>query len=268
MTTGVGNVIGTLIGNAVESLVPGTSGCGLGNVGACAEMVLITVIKWVAFAISWLVVIFALIFALFRTWWMLLKAYILFIIYVVTAPLMIMLGLLPSKPLGFEKWLRRMFVTLIVFPATALLICMASLLAGLYRGSGGSGQFFTPPLIGSPLPDNFGWLIAFGMLMVTPHLLEILQQNMGASGKSGQVAMGAVFAGAAVGAGWTSGIGKGVGGGTWKTLTRTNPYSGAPIGVLSKWASKQRVLAPILKHGFGMKVPSSKTTNTGGGSSS
>jgi hypothetical protein len=186
------------------------------------------------------------------------------IIYVVTAPLMIMMGLLPGKPLGFEKWLRRMFVVLIVFPATALLICCASLLAGLYATTGGSsGHFFAPPFVGYPDPSNFGWLIAFGMIMVTPHLLEILEQNMGTQTKSGGLALGAVVAGSAVGAG----VAGAVGGGAWKTLTRTDPYSKEAYGPLAKLASRPgiaRFLSPILKPLTGWD-PTKGRPGSGGG---
>lgn len=247
MTHGVADVIGNLIGATVDNLLGGQGKhCSIDNIVKCFEQGVVTIIQWTAFAISWLIVILALIFAIFRTWWSLLKAYVLLIIYVITAPLIIMLGLLPSKPLGFEKWLRRMFVVLVIFPATALLICGASLVAGLYARTGGAANhFFAAPFVGYPLPSNFGWFIAFGMIMMMPQLLEILQDNLGATSKSGSMAIKSIAAGTAQGGSFAGGVG----GGAWKVATRRDPYTGANLGPLAKLGATRpiaRILKPIL----------------------
>lgn len=239
MTAGVSYIIRDLVGTTLSSLLNNGQNC---NQGGCAGQVFIDAIRWLAFAFGWLIVIIALIIAAFRIWWMLLKAYILIIIYVITAPLMITMGLLPGKPLGFEKWLKRIFVALIVFPATALLICAAALLSGLYQGS--NSNFLVPPLTGQPDPQNFGWFIAFGMVMVGPHLLEILQKNLQASSESGNAATQAVFAGAAYGRQGAKAIGKipqGIASTGWKGLTRTHPMTGEAQGALAKWATRSDV---------------------------
>jgi hypothetical protein len=114
------------------------------------------------------------------------------------------------------------------------------------------------------MPNSFGWLIAFGMIMVMPHLLEILQENLGTKSKHGELGWkGAIAGGTAAG-----GVAGAVGGGTWKMLTRTHPYSGEAMGPLAKLAARpgkfRTIAAPFLTH-LGGWDPRMEAHQPGGG---
>lgn len=152
---------------------------------------------FVASIIVSLIIFVILIVALFKTWFNLLKAYIYTLLYVIVSPIMIVFGLLPSKPLGFSNWMRRLFVNVAVFPLTAFVIVGARVLMDVYD-THATADPLIPPLIGHNANLNFGSLLAFGALIMTPHLQTILQEKMGVKGIGSP---GLVAAGIAGGAG-------------------------------------------------------------------
>lgn len=173
-----------------------------------------------------LVLLVVLVITLFKIWFTLLKAYLYTIMYVIISPVMIVFGLLPTKPLGFENWLRRFFVNIAVFPLTAFMIVAARLLMDLFDTKTG-GALFVPPLVGNPNPNlNFGAILAFGALLITPQIQTILREKMGVKnvGTPGIMAAG-IAGGAAV-------IGAPVGR-AMKHLNRYDQRSG-DIGALAK----------------------------------
>ncbi len=144
-----------------------------------------------------------------RIWLELLKSYVMVILYTITAPLWIIMGLLPGHPLGFGSWFRRIFANLAVFPATALLMVTAAMLLNAFRGD--TTGLFIPPLVGNPKEGEIGYLIAFGILLVTPGLLTILKSSLKAAGKQGLMAVGAFQSGMAAGSAVPRGIGRPMG---------------------------------------------------------
>ncbi len=159
------------------------------------------VFGWIASVIATLIIFIVLIIALFKIWFNLLKAYIYTLLYVIVSPIMIVFGLLPSKPMGFENWLRRFFVNIAVFPLTAFLLVGARVLMDVYDRAATANQFI-PPLVGHNTALNFGSLLAFGAILITPHIQTILQEKMGVKGigSPGLVAAGMAAGSAVVGA--------------------------------------------------------------------
>lgn len=179
--------------SSFKALLPG--GKPVVDFGACAAGLL----AFLASLTLKLVILVVLMVTLFKIWFNLLKAYIYTILYVIVSPVMIVFGLLPSKPMGFENWLRRLFVNVAVFPLTAFLIVGARLLMDLYQTKLPDGStLFVPPLVGNSNPAlNFGALLAFGALLITPHLQTILQEKMGVKGIGSPGLIGAGLAGGA-----------------------------------------------------------------------
>lgn len=158
---------------------PGAS-CDLNPIGGlnldgCWELGLLTIIEWVASIIWFIIVLIALIIALFRIWFELLKAYIMLLLYVILAPIWIVFGLLPKRPLGFEKWLRVYFANLAVFPAVVFILVGARVLSVLFDAS---TTRFVPPLIGEPDTGAFGAVIEFGMVLIAPQLLSLIREKL------------------------------------------------------------------------------------------
>lgn len=176
--------------------------------------------------IVFLLIIFCVILiALFRTWFMLLKAYLFTLMYIILAPLWIVFGLLPGRPLGFEKWLRSLFSNLIVFPLVAILFVGARILMEVFQGN--PQDKFIPPLVGNPHMEEFGVMLGFGAILMAPTLLDWVKDTMKASGNK--------FAGRAIGGGIAAGMAV-AGAPAIKTLgnmTYRDRYTREPIGGLA-----------------------------------
>ncbi|HUQ84689.1 MAG TPA: hypothetical protein VM077_00015 [Candidatus Limnocylindrales bacterium] len=202
LTRQVSNNIGQTIGNVARSLIfdeeDTKTSCGWGafrNPIRCAKKGLINVLVGVVTLVVMLVVFVILVITMFKIWFALLKAYIYALIYIIVGPLYIVFGLLPSKPLGFEKWLRGVFVNVAIFPLTAFLFVIARLLMELYSNK--PVNQFVPPLIGNPSSTNFGALMAFGVLLLIPNVQTILREKMGVKGVGSPGLIGAAISGGA-----------------------------------------------------------------------
>jgi hypothetical protein len=148
-----------------------------------------------------LILFFVLVIALFKIWFNLLKAYVFTLLYVIISPVYIVFGLLPTKPLGFESWLRRFFANIAVFPLTAFILVGARVLASIYD-TPDSPEFFIPPLIGHNAGSNFGALLALGAILIAPQIQTILREKLGVKqiGTPGIIAAGLASGAAVVGA--------------------------------------------------------------------
>jgi hypothetical protein len=106
------------------------------------------------------------------------------------------MGLMPGKPLGFEKWIRSMLANLAVFPITAFIFVLARLFIDLFSTYKDATGQFVPPLVGQPNIVGFlGVLIAFGLLLMTPTILAQLQEGLKVLGnKYGGAAIGGLIA--------------------------------------------------------------------------
>jgi len=163
------------------------------NLAACVA----SVFGFLASILLWLIILAAILKMLFSVWFTLLKAYTFIIFYTIGSPLFIVLGLLPGKPYGFEKWLRSMLANLAVFPLTAFMFVIGRLFIELFQGT--TPDQFIPPLVFQPNLGVWGVMLAFGTLMMTPTLLTQLQEALKVPGsKHGAAIKEGLGAGAAV----------------------------------------------------------------------
>lgn len=220
----------------------------LSYLGAAADLTFTYAIKWLI-GMAWIFIsLFIILISLIRIWFALLKAYAMVFLYVVLGPLWIVMGLLPKKPLGFEKWIRILFANLSVFSATAFLLIFARILTD--RFSTNTDKLFVAPLVGDPGTGALGGLIGFAILLITPSILDTLREKLGvAPSKAFQGAMQTFQAGRKAPG---SLIKKG-----WGGVYRINPTTGAAesslaIGAqqLKGWA-KKKVLGPKGPLGYG-----------------
>jgi hypothetical protein len=201
MTSDVSNNFGQTIGNVARSIIFDKNDevdCGgwrkLSHPIKCLKKGAVSLVATLVSAIVKIIVFVILLLTLFKIWFNLVKAYIYTLLYIILSPVMIVFGLLPKKPLGFENWLRRLFVNVAVFPITVFMFVAARLLLDLYSKTG--PDQFIPPLIGNPSTGvNFGAIMAFGVLLITPHIQTILQEKMGVKGIGSPGLIGAGIAG-------------------------------------------------------------------------
>lgn len=180
---------------------------GSGSVSDCLQKGVYSVLTFIIGIVALLIVLVAIFVALVRLWINLVKAYVYIILDVITAPLQILVGVLPGGRMGFIHWLRHITGHLLLFPASAIMIFLAISFAlnKDLNAENPTGVFF-PPLIGvGGGLGGVGNIIAFGLLMILPELLEMIKETMGI--KSNTRAFKAVVGGLGRGVGPTKALG-------------------------------------------------------------
>ncbi len=194
--------------NSLITLPASAADCGFLNLGCTIQNIvgvivgaLLTIV--VGFFV-WLVVIIAVIWALFKLWFALLKAYISILIDIIFAPFWIVSGLIPGsgEKVGFGPWIRDMAGNLAAFPVTIALFLIAKILMDGFKANF-STELFQPPLIGAP-GTNFGGIIAFGIIMMLPKVVDMTKAAFKAGGGLG-------FGGASVGVAAAGALGGAIG---------------------------------------------------------
>lgn len=217
--------------------------CGVitGNIGDC----LVEAGLWLTELIITLIILVTIFIALFRLWFELIKAYITFFIFVILGPIWIVLGLVPGRPLGFEKWFRLIFANLAAFPLVAFILVFARVVVESVQKDPtvpvNPTAIFVPPLVGNPNANAFGVLLALGAILIAPTIPGMIRERM----KVGQGKFGTTIA---AGLGIATGIAAAPATKAWKSLNRRNSTTGAPEGTLAVW-----------KHRAAGKVPGVKT---------
>lgn len=139
----------------------------------CATNIIQGTFKYIALIATFMIVLCALLVALFKVWFNLLRAMVYIIIYTVLGPLMIVIGLFPGSPYGFSGWIRALLAHLMVFPVTIFFFVLARIMASNTASNNPHAGSFLPPLIvNTNTFDNFGLLIAFGIILITPEALN------------------------------------------------------------------------------------------------
>ncbi len=157
----------------------------------------------------------------------LLGAYIQILVMTIAAPFFIMIGSIPGRGGLIGVWWKNLLANVLIFPA----VLVAILFAGAVMGTAG-GYTTAMPLFGR-LDSNFlATLIAYGILLGTPSIPEVVRQAFGIRGPQG-------FMGAVVG-GFTGGLaaGRAVAGVGWNNTV--GPYQQAHQAFLDEQA-KYRV---------------------------
>lgn len=102
----------------------------------------------VGLLVLWLLVTIAIIFAMVRIFFMLLSAYINVIISIIFAPLQLLLEAFPGGD-GFMSWIKNLLSNLAVFPITAVMLLIGTILTNAGdKIAGGAGNLWLPPLLG------------------------------------------------------------------------------------------------------------------------
>ena len=154
---------GTIVGGVVGGIAGGFLGGGVDKVlGILGGL------------IAFIVIAAAILIALFRLWFQLLKTYIFILINIVFSPFWIAGGLIPGSTLNFGAWVRDIIANLSAFPVTLLMFLLGKVFIEEF-GRGGYGTF-VPPFIGNPgNPKNFAAIIGLGIILLTPNVVQIVR---------------------------------------------------------------------------------------------
>ena len=172
---------GTLVTNVVQDLFGWNfGGCSLFSfsITNCIGSFFL----WLTQQIVRLIILVAILMALFRLWFSLIKCYVTFLIAVIMGPIWIVFGLIPGRPLGFEKWLRIIFANLAVFPLVAFILVFARVLMDALPGVTNPQAVFMPPLVGNPNITTFSVFLGFGAIMIAPTIPDQIKERMKATG--------------------------------------------------------------------------------------
>jgi len=133
---------------------------------------------FLAGSIGFIIFAIAVVTALFRLWFALIKAYIFLLIDVIFAPFWISLGLIPGVSLGFGPWLRSVVGNLSAFPITMVMFLLAKYFTDIFA-SGVSNTTFVPPLIGNANDTKaFASIIGIGIIMVIPQVIDTVKSTL------------------------------------------------------------------------------------------
>ncbi len=154
-----------------------------------------------------LVVGIALLFIMFRIFFMLLMAYAMIIILTMAAPFFFLIQALPGRN-GAGEWFKQMASQVAVFPTVALMFIFAGILGGIRDLGATSGQSAIesgdvgvfPLLAGGIDSTVIGGLIGIGILLLTPQAAELVKNAIGVKGGAAGLGAGAMAGAAAGGA--------------------------------------------------------------------
>ncbi|NCN06332.1 MAG: phage tail tape measure protein [Candidatus Pacebacteria bacterium] len=134
-----------------------------------------------------LVLAVAIVIALFRLFFELLKSYASIVVGVVTAPIYLMMGAIPGKN-AFAGWIKSMIGNLAAFPTVLLVVVLfyEFTQAGSAGSSVRSGGFLPPFLIGGGQSSVASALLGFALLLALPEVVKKIKEALGAKAGLGE----------------------------------------------------------------------------------
>ncbi len=206
----VGRSIGEIVSRMLLSVFgidPGSldGKCSIvfNGIVTCAKRAINSFIANIIGALVALVIVIAILVQLGRVWLMLIKSYIYILLYTILGPIWIIAGLLPNNTnFGFTQWMRRIIFSLSLYPLTIFLFLLAVALVSdpSINQPNVSGGAFVPPLVANPtLSNNMGYILALGVILITPEVINMAREMFKVSpSKYAPAAFAALGAGAAI----------------------------------------------------------------------
>lgn len=204
-------------------------GLAIGAIGDAIGTAISTLLSWAVGILAYLILIIALLWALLRLWFSLLKAYISILIDVILAPFWIVGGLLPGQQAaGFGGWLRDMTGNLAAFPAVIFMLLMARFFADTFASASDKSTAFIPPLIGGNANNYISNLIALGIVLATPGVVDMIKKAF----KAPKIDLSGIAQPIGAGVGFISGSARTAGGTMLQSrearVEKINPTTKAP----------------------------------------
>lgn len=138
--------------------------------------------------IIWIIVGVMVLATAFRIFWMLIKAYIYIVLYMIISPAWIFLGVIPGVK-GASAWFKNIISQAIVFPTTAILLVLAAqliqfrwhdffegLMNAITESLSRSSSHL--PLMGPMSGLQARVILALGIIFFTPNIAKSIQQLM------------------------------------------------------------------------------------------
>lgn len=115
----------------------------------------------------------AILFALFRLFFALLKSYVWVLVLVIFGPFILLAGAMPGGGSGISGWLRGLLSNLVIFPTAVVMFALAAVFMTL-AGNSPAATGWTPPLVGGGSVKAIQALIGLGMILLTPSVTQMM----------------------------------------------------------------------------------------------
>lgn len=133
----------------------------------------------------------------FRLFFLLFKAYLRILFYILFSPFILLLEAIPGRNM-FGKWLKSIVSDLMLFPLVITLIAISAIIIRIPQNN---NPLWQPPFLYSANPVAFNVLVSIGLLYMIPDIAALIKEAMGIKKGSIPLGLGTFFAGAAAGAG-------------------------------------------------------------------
>jgi hypothetical protein len=183
----------------------------------------------IADGLAMLIFAVALLIAVFKAFFQILLAYISIILYVIFGPFILLANALPGSN-SFSNWLKNLLANALIFPVVAVIFILAAALVGSTDNEFGVAAYpgvrttTVLPFIGGVDASHMGAFIGFGLMMMLPKIIELVQKALKVESPVAGMS-GAAMAPIAAGWGVASMPGRAVGGGV-KTVTGLGAEAG------------------------------------------
>ncbi|MBI2596403.1 hypothetical protein HYW46_06780 [Candidatus Daviesbacteria bacterium] len=146
-----------------------------------------------------LILIIALAIQFFKLLFKLIMAYVMLLVTTILGPLLILVSAVPGKGTSLSFWWKNLLGNALVFPA----VFGTFLFAGMILATDPSAWKASPPLFGGLSTELLRLIIAYGIILGTPAVPDMVKKMIGAGdlGEIGKTGAAGFFAGFGVGKG-------------------------------------------------------------------
>lgn len=225
------------VNDAVQNFSKATIGTGLVR----------DAFTWVGGITLGLIVSIAILIAVFKMFFELLKTYVALMVSIVTAPLMLMIGAIPGKN-NFFTWIKILIGNLMAYPTVLMAIIIYEIFTR--QDTVTHAGFLPPYLLGAGEGSVIITLVGIGIILIIPDLIKEVKKIFGAEGGIWEQLAGKMMAqageGAPIGA-RIAGAGVGLAGGGLLGLERGFRKTRG----IENWRDRLSIVGQYARRGLG-----------------
>ncbi|QQG43759.1 MAG: hypothetical protein HYW45_01920 [Candidatus Daviesbacteria bacterium] len=164
----IGTIVGTIVFPGAGTLLGLGAGTALGaGAGAAFTGIVGLIVP--------LILVIALLIQFFRLLWKLIGAYIALLVSTILSPFIILYSSIPGKGGSLNLWWKTILANALVFPA----VFAAFLFAGMILQTDSKSWVASPPLFGGLSIELLRLIIAYGLILGTPAIPDMVKNAFG-----------------------------------------------------------------------------------------
>lgn len=175
-------------------------------------LLVFAIIGSIAVPILMIITMLATVFYLFfRVFFMLLTTYLKILLYIVLAPLFMLMEVIPGQD-TFKSWFTTLFAEIFTFPVVIVLFLVANRLVNVMLAvninSVEQGKvFWSPPFLYGLNQEAYAFLVGMGIVFLIPDIVKLYKDMLGVKPAPLNVGLNTFFAGGSVAVGGALGLG-------------------------------------------------------------